>query len=263
MLLKFSKYQGAGNDFIIIDSRNLNKNLFNQLLVSKLCDRNFGIGADGLILLLESRKYDFRMKYFNSDGREGTMCGNGGRCIAAFANKLNIIDKNGLFEGIDGLHEAKILENNIVSLKMSDVNAVSKMEDGLLIETGSRHFVMQVEDVNKIKVFTEGRQIRYQDRFGEEGTNVNFIEEENNGLKIRTYERGVENETLACGTGAVAAAIFSHITKGYDKFSYNVHARGGNLQVDFTPRSKYVFENIWLTGPATFVFEGIIEINPN
>lgn len=261
MKIHFSKYHGAGNDFIMIDTRNQSESIFNEESVKTMCDRHFGIGADGLILLGESKKHHFRMKYFNSDGREGTMCGNGGRCIAAYAKTLGIIQDHGVFEGIDGLHEAKILNNKIISLKMIDVEDVEQLGDGYLIETGSRHFVMLRENISNIDVFKIGREIRYQNRFGDEGTNVNFIEIRENGVKIRTYERGVENETLACGTGTVAAAITAFIESGTDNISYKVFAPGGELEVSFKPSPGNHFKDIWLTGPVEYVFEGEIRLN--
>ncbi|MGC9343101.1 MAG: diaminopimelate epimerase, partial [Bacteroidales bacterium] len=190
MNLAFSKYHGAGNDFIMIDARKLDESLFKRDIVHFMCDRHLGIGADGLILLQSSKGYDFSMKYFNADGNEGTMCGNGGRCIAAFAKSLGIIKKSTKFEGIDGIHEAKFISDNLLRLKMIDVEEVVKLEDGFLIETGSRHFVLLKENIENIDVFNSGREIRYQNRFGKEGTNVNFVEIRENGVKIRTYERG-------------------------------------------------------------------------
>lgn len=260
MMLKFDKYQGAGNDFIVIDGRKTDQKLFNELYVKHLCDRHFGIGADGLILLLHSSRYDFKMKYFNSDGKEGSMCGNGGRCIVAYAKKHEFIKDKCIFEGIDGIHEAIITEESIVSLKMSDVDKIRLLEDGMLIETGSRHFVKEVKSLENLDVFNIGRKIRHDPRFGSDGTNVNFIEPAREELKIRTFERGVEDETLACGTGAVAAAISLYLSGKTDKKKLIVHARGGSLKVHFTPKVNNSFENIWLTGPAMFVFEGEIKL---
>lgn len=261
MLIRFDKYHGAGNDFIMIDQRKKDISQFSEKIVSQLCHRQFGIGADGLILLTDSNNADFRMIYFNSDGREGTMCGNGGRCITAFARNLGIIQKDTVFEGIDGLHNAEVLDNENYKLKMIDVPEVYTMKDGHYLNTGSDHFVTQKTDIQNIDINKLGRELRYEDRFGETGTNVNFIEiVSNNELNIRTYERGVENETLACGTGSVAAAISAFLSQKTDKTSYHIHAPGGNLVVDFEYNVNEGFKNIWLSGPAKNVFSGTIKI---
>ncbi len=259
--MEFHKYHGAGNDFIMIDCRQINETVFHQRLVSFLCDRHFGIGADGLILLLDNKESDFRMKYFNSDGLEGTMCGNGGRCITAFARNLGIINDKADFTGIDGSHFANILEPELVSLKMIDVDSIAVFEDGFLVETGSRHFVTIRENISDLDVYNEGSEIRHQKRFGKAGTNVNFIQHTSlNSFKIRTFERGVENETLACGTGSVASAITSWFVQKPDKSSYSIEATGGILQVRFTPRENGTFTDVWLEGPVKVVFKGQITI---
>lgn len=261
MLIPFHKYHGAGNDFIIIDGRNFVISDFSAKRVNFLCDRHFGIGADGLILLTETKKADFKMIYFNSDGKEGSMCGNGGRCITAFAEKLGIIKNSTEFTGIDGLHQAKILGKGQYSLKMIDVNKVERLADGYLIDTGSKHFIKFKKDIQDMDVYTDGKLIRYQGRFGDDGTNVNFIEYQNdNNISIRTYERGVENETLACGTGSVAAAIITHLNYPSESKSYTINAPGGKLQVDFKIDDGVSFYDIWLSGPAEFVFAGEIEV---
>lgn len=261
MLIPFHKYHGAGNDFIIIDSRNFVISDFPAKRVSFLCNRHFGIGADGLILLTETKEADFRMIYFNSDGKEGTMCGNGGRCITAFAEKLGIIKNSTEFIGIDGIHQAKILGKGQYSLKMIDVNKVDKLEDGYLMDTGSKHFIKFKENIHDIDVYNDGRLIRYQGRFGDDGANVNFIEyHDNNNISIRTYERGVESETLACGTGSVAAAITTHLNYPSKSKSYIINAPGGKLQVDFKVGDGISFYDIWLSGSAEFVYSGEIEV---
>jgi diaminopimelate epimerase len=261
MKIEFFKYHGAGNDFIMIDARDMAESDFSEELVKNLCDRHFGIGADGLILLLNDRKADLRMKYFNSDGREGTMCGNGGRCIASFAHRLGIITEKAIFNGIDGIHEAFICDKLNVRLKMSDVSNIQVLDDGYLLDTGSPHFVNFRDDLLPIDVFREGREIRYQNRFSPGGVNVNYIQIlSDNELNIRTYERGVEDETLACGTGAVASAISAYLKNNTDKNSYLLHARGGELIVSFDTDGKGKFSNIWLKGPAEFVFKGSIDI---
>lgn len=261
-MVRFYKYHGAGNDFIMIDNRNNDIKTYNPDLVSRLCNRHFGIGADGLILLNASENYDFRMIYYNSDGYEGTMCGNGGRCITAFAEKLGIIETSTVFEGIDGIHEAIILNNGMYKLKMKNVEGINHFDDGDFLDTGSDHFIQYRNSIDDIDVFREGREIRYQSRFGAAGTNVNFVERiDNNEIKIRTFERGVENETLACGTGAVASAISAFIHGKPDKSSYIVHVRGGQLLIEFEKENDYNFNNIWLTGPAEFVFSGEINLS--
>lgn len=260
MEIKFHKYHGTGNDFIIIDSRDINEAFFDTRKVKNLCNRHFGVGADGLILLLFSEEVDFHMKYFNSDGKEGTMCGNGGRCITAFAKRNGLIDGEAKFTGIDGQHKAYINKDNTINLKMINVIPVKKLKDGDLIETGSRHFVQHHENIENIDVYREGKKIRFEHRFGNEGTNVNFIKPTDTGIYIRTYERGVENETLSCGTGAVAAAISAYHNQLTDKSSYKVFTKGGELEVSFTPNSDGSFSDVWLKGPAEFVFDGSIEL---
>ena len=260
-LITFYKYHGAGNDFIMFDYRGKDISVFNILKVQQLCDRRFGIGADGLILLTDSKTVDFKMIYFNSDGREGTMCGNGGRCITAFAKKLGIIDSETIFEGIDGLHEAKVLPDSLYAVKMIDVKDVQSMDDGDYLNTGSDHFVIIRNSVKSIDVFNEGRDYRNQERFGKTGTNVNFVELLGDSeFKIRTFERGVEDETLACGTGSVAAAISTFLRQKTDKTSFLAHAVGGDLNIHFDYSEDSGFTNIWLKGPAEFVFEGKIGI---
>ena len=259
MAIEFFKYHGAGNDFIMVDSRDLDDTLFTEKVVSGLCDRHMGIGADGLILLMNDAKVDFRMKYFNPDGREGTMCGNGGRCITSFARQLGIIKEKAIFTGIDGLHESHINKDGLVNLKMIDVNDIKVLSDGYLIDTGSPHFVTFRNDLHSIDVYKEGKEIRHQDRFGTGGTNVNFVHLiSDNELKMRTFERGVENETLACGTGSVASAISAYLKKNTDKISYLIHARGGDLSVKFKPSGLNSFKDVWLEGPAEYVFRGEI-----
>lgn len=259
MKIPFSKFHGAGNDFVVIDNRNIQLNLSTEQIYN-LCDRHFGIGADGLMLLENDNSLDFRMKYYNSDGNEGTMCGNGGRCIVMFANKLGIIKHNTHFIGIDGEHESEILNGKTVRLKMSDVNDVIKKDDFYIIDTGSPHYVQFVCEVDHIDVTYQGRVIRdtYQKEHG--GVNANFAQYTPEGIKIRTYERGVEAETLACGTGSVATAIAAnHYFK--EKYnSYKLIALGGTLSVTFDKLSDNQFHNIWLEGPVEHVFDGEIEL---
>ena len=261
MTILFEKYHGAGNDFIMIDCRETDESFFTQERVKYLCDRHFGVGADGMILLLDDPSTDFRMKYFNSDGREGTMCGNGGRCIVAFVSSKGLINSRTHFTGIDGIHEAVINSDETVSLHMIDVKEVKKLSDGYLLDTGSKHFVTVRENVADINVFEEGRHLRYQPRFGADGANINFIKPgKNNEIFIRTYERGVENETLACGTGSVASAITAYTLNRSDNSSYILHTQGGQLKVRFTPGDDGSFTDIWLEGPVKYVFSGEMEL---
>ncbi len=253
--MKFYKYQGTGNDFILLDNRTRE---FDNLDVAKLCNRKFGIGADGLMLLQNHAEYDFEMVYYNSDGNISSMCGNGGRCIVAFAKKMKVFDGNKtLFWAIDGLHEAYI-ENDFVELKMIDVNSIQMIENDYQMNTGSPHYVRFNSSIDHINIIEEARKIRYNDVFKENGINVNFVEVKNNNtIKVRTYERGVEDETLSCGTGVTACAIaFNNITNP-EINSVNIETPGGLLTVKFElENSKY--SNVWLCGPATFVFEGEI-----
>jgi len=263
MILQFYKYHGAGNDFILIDNREKVINP-NPRLVQQLCNRRFGIGADGLMLLENSEKPekpDFSMRYFNSDGYEASMCGNGGRCIVSFAWKKGLISNETEFIASDGLHKAKILDNGIVALKMNDVENVRKIGKHYFLDTGSPHYVRFVDDIDKSKVKEEGKRVRYDASVSKNGTNVDFVQIiSDDKITIRTYERGVENETLACGTGAVASAIGTHLLKATDNFSFSVQVLGGKLQVDFKKEDETHFRDIWLTGPAEFVFKGSIEI---
>lgn len=259
MGLQFYKYQGAGNDFVIIDNR---KGIFdgnNRDLIARLCDRRFGIGADGLMLLQENSEYDFEMLYYNSDGNEGSLCGNGGRCIAAFAHFKGIIRNTTQFIAIDGLHEAELTDPEYVRLKMNDITTYEQENGHFYLDTGSPHYVVFTNKLSDKNVYTEGRKIRYNDRFSKEGTNVNFVEFEQEGLFVRTYERGVEDETFACGTGIVASAISAVIRNNSDIDSYKIRALGGNLRVSFT-QNDGVFTNIWLEGPACQVYSGKIVI---
>lgn len=244
---------------MIIDNREKTVSLSTEQ-IRLLCDRRFGIGADGLMLLELEPGIDFKMVYFNADGRESSMCGNGGRCITAFAKHLGIIDTEAKFLAVDGLHEAKINDRE-VSLKMNDVRQLEVGDDFFYLNTGSPHYVKFVEDLEHLDVYSEGRKIRYSDRFKAEGTNVNFVERRADGLFVRTYERGVENETYSCGTGVTAAALVAGF-KGWstDKHSCHIQTPGGKLNVRFEKVLESTFYNIWLEGPATFVFKTEIEL---
>lgn len=255
MKLTFYKYHGAGNDFVIVDNRDLTFPADNISYVEWLCDRRFGIGADGLMLLQDCEGYDFEMRYYNSDGREASMCGNGGRCIVAFANQLGIIRDRATFLAVDGPHEAVIKPDGDVNLKMSDVNTIEADGNEFFLDTGSPHFVRFMDTLEGVDIFSEGRKVRYSERFKEKGTNVNFVKQDGEQLTVYTYERGVEAETLACGTGITASALSAALLNGLSKGAYPVKAKGGNLSVSFE-KSETGFTNIWLKGPAAFVFKG-------
>ena len=258
----FSKFHGTGNDFIMIDNREQKLVLDDPALVAHWCDRRFGIGADGLILLEESGAYDFRMVYFNADGKPGSMCGNGGRCITAFAESLGLAGGKTTFEATDGIHEAIITgkSENLwnVSLRMNDVKRVEIDGNNFILDTGSPHLVTLTSGLDHTDVFTKGREIRNSERFREKGINVNFIQFTEEGTAIRTYERGVEDETWSCGTGSVAAAIVTELHgRKNPALPVNILAKGGKLKVKFkTEGDEYT--DIWLEGPAAFVFNGII-----
>jgi len=259
MIIQFYKYQGTGNDFIIIDNRQELFPKMNTKLITTLCDRKFGIGADGLILLELSKQHDFKMIYYNADGKEGSMCGNGGRCTVAFAKKLQIIESKTSFEAIDGLHEAVILDD-VVSLKMADVSKVENYEDYLFLDTGSPHHITYVDDVNNVNVKISGSKIRYGAPYFTEGSNVNFVQKlKENSFKVRTYERGVEDETLSCGTGVTAVAIASHKAKKTNHNKVLLETLGGNLEVSFEFEND-IYKNVYLKGKAILVFNGEITI---
>jgi len=259
MTIRFSKYQGTGNDFILIDSREDTLNL-ERRIIKHLCDRNFGIGADGLMLLERDNENDFYMRYFNADGLESTMCGNGGRCIVKFAQRLGLVHDDVCFMGSDGVHIAKI-SDDIVNIKMRNVEEIDIDEDYYLLDTGSPHYVHFVENIDRVNVETEGRFIRNSFNPDGGGVNVNFVqvlsEEE---IRIRTYERGVERETLACGTGAVASAIATNHWLDYNQEVCSVYTPGGVLRVSFERSGEQQYQNIWLVGPAVHVFDGIVEV---
>lgn len=259
---KFYKYQGAGNDFIVFDNRNHSFGEHNTELIQKLCDRRFGIGADGLMLLQEVAGYDFEMIYFNADGREGSMCGNGGRCIVAFANHLGIFGRETAFLAADGAHAASLTEvKDTVKLQMIDVDEVEQNPDFIVLNTGSPHYVQRVQGLHQMDVVAQGRLVRYNDRFSTEGINVNFVEKTNKGYSLRTYERGVEDETLACGTGATAVAMAMALHEGLEgDLCLPVQVMGGDLTISFHKEGRH-FTNVYLEGPAKFVFSGEIDFN--
>jgi diaminopimelate epimerase len=259
MEITFYKYQGTANDFVMIDNRQKLFDPNNQALVAWLCERRLGVGADGLILLQNRPDYDFEMVYFNADGRLGSMCGNGGRCTVQFAKQLGIIQDKAYFLAADGDHYASILPNGHISLKMNDVQAIECADNYYYLNTGSPHYVTFVEDINNFEVFNQGRSIRYNDRFRAEGTNVNFAELPalDKPLFVRTYERGVEDETFSCGTGVTATAIAASF-KGRTS-PVKIKTLGGDLEVAFNRQGETV-SDIYLIGPAELVFEGKINI---
>lgn len=256
MRLRFYKYQGTGNDFILIDNRNELLPRINPELYAKWCHRRFGIGADGLILLQNKEDYDFEMVYFNSDGRESTMCGNGGRCIVQFAHDRGLIQNETRFLAIDGPHDARI-EKGIVSLHMQDVNGVEAIGSDHYLNTGSPHYVQFINtDVCAIDLISTAKSIRYNDRFAQEGTNVNLVQAKGDILEVRTYERGVEDETYSCGTGVTAVALVNHICSENGTYNQAIHTPGGSLSVSLNKTGEGEFREVWLHGPATFVYEG-------
>lgn len=250
----FYKYQGTGNDFVMIDNRNGHFPKEDTELVAKICHRRFGVGADGLILLENDTETDFRMVYFNADGKEGSMCGNGGRCIVAFANFLEVIEEETVFNAVDGLHKATIV-GDVVSLKMLDVSEIKEKSNALFMDTGSPHHIQLVNGLKSFNVAKEGARIRYG-IYGEKGSNVNFVETNvDGGFSIRTYERGVEDETLSCGTGVTAVALGMYHLGNTKEKTVAVKALGGNLEVSFK-EDHGAYSNIYLKGEAKQVFKG-------
>jgi len=260
--VRFHKYQGTGNDFILLDNRQGSLSLSSEKITT-LCDRRFGIGADGLILIETAPGYDFGMKYFNADGNESTMCGNGGRCITAFADFLSGGKPEYNFKAIDGPHKGIITERSgqtfIIKLQMGNVNQIRPWGTDLMLNTGSPHLVRFVKSLKDLNVFSEGRLLRNHADFIPGGLNVNFVEETEKGIFVRTYERGVEDETLSCGTGVTASALAFASGKIIENGTVHIETRGGNLKVHYR-KTANGFSDIWLEGPAEQVFEGVIEI---
>lgn len=260
MKLEFYKYQGTGNDFVIFDNRDYLFPKDDAEKVKMICDRRFGIGGDGLMLLEEVEGFDFKMIYYNADGNPGSMCGNGGRCLVSFAHSKGLFKTDTLFQANGQRYTAR-MENDKVSLNMLDVDELEVSDGHIFLDTGSPHHVQFESDLKSLDVVSEGRKIRFGDPYKKEGTNVNFVEQVNEDtFKVRTYERGVENETLSCGTGVTAVALASHFLGKTLSDKVRIQTEGGDLEVDFTPENGK-FSNIVLTGPATFVFKGIIDIN--
>ena len=260
MQLEFYKYQGTGNDFVMIDNRSNFFPIENTQLIAHLCDRRFGIGGDGLILLENDTKTDFKMVYYNSDGNQSSMCGNGGRCLVAFAKKLNVIQNSATFIATDGLHHATIADDGLVSLQMINVDKVKVSSDHVFLNTGSPHHVQLVDDLENYNIKENGAAIRYGDLYGQAGSNINFVKQIDDAtFSLRTYERGVEDETLSCGTGATAVAIAMNVLGKTNASSIDLNVEGGKLVVSFDKKEGQ-FTNVVLKGPAEFVFKGTIQI---
>ena len=253
MIIEFYKYQGTGNDFIMIDDREKEFDLTDNDLIAALCERRMGIGADGLILLREHDTLDFEMIYFNADGKQSSMCGNGGRCIIAFAQMLEMIEDETTFMAIDGEHKGRLMDDGIY-LQMQDVKKIEGVGDGLVLNTGSPHYIEMVDELDYIDVDKQGRKIRNSAPFKKDGINVNFVLDASE-LQVRTYERGVEAETLSCGTGVVATAIAMHYANCIEETLVNVKTKGGELTVSFEEFNGN-YRNIWLSGEASMVFAG-------
>ncbi len=257
MKITFSKYQGTGNDFVMIDNRAKTFPKGNPDIISRLCDRNFGIGADGVILIENADDADFRMVYYNPDASE-TFCGNGGRCAVAFAKSLGLIELKTSFLAFDGLHFAH-LKNDIISLQMIDVDTIDVKDTHSYLYTGTPHHVQLAKDLDNYPVFEEGKKLRYE-LYGEKGSNINFVEQKSDDtFRVRTYEKGVENETLACGTGVTAVAIAMHASKQTTATHIHLPVEGGNLSVSFDYENGR-YSNVFLNGPAEFVFGGNIAL---
>lgn len=257
MKVHFYKYQATGNDFVVMDNRD-GKLLLTKEQIEKICDRRFGVGADGLMLIEKHASLNFNVEYFNSDGSQ-SLCGNGSRAAVHFASKLGLVNGKSTFNAYDGAHSAELLSTGIIRLKMNDVKEVKTIGNDYFLNTGSPHYIRFVEDIHQYPVVEEGRKIRYSEAFKPGGTNVNFVELlSDNTIYVRTYERGVEDETLSCGTGVTAAAIATSL-KGYTT-SVNIKVKGGDLSVEFKSGQSGTFTEIFLVGPAKMVFEGDLEL---
>jgi len=256
--IPFEKFQGTGNDFILIEHLDKRfEKILNPVIIAKMCDRHFGIGADGLILLERSDKADFKMVYYNADGNQSTMCGNGGRCIVAFAAEKSLIHSRTVFEAVDGLHEGIVHPNRLISLHMQDVFSLSALDASTYTtDTGSPHYVQFCSSLPH-SIRSEGAKIRYSGVFKQHGINVNFVREDGDSLFVATYERGVEDETLSCGTGVTAAALsYAFKMKLFGSHKQMITTKGGILEVEYVRKDEHHFTDIWLTGPAERVFTG-------
>jgi diaminopimelate epimerase len=256
MNLTFYKYQGTGNDFVMIDNRPKTFPKENIEVISQICNRHFGIGADGIILIENDEKFDFKMIYFNADGSQ-TFCGNGARCAVAFSKSLKIIEEKTTFLAVDGSHFAEI-KDGIISLQMINVDEIQVNENSVFMYTGTQHHVQIVDELDNYPVFKNGKEIR--NSYKDPGSNVNFVQQlDESSFRVRTYEKGVEDETLACGTGVTAVAIAMHRTNKTKSSLISLPVEGGNLEVSLTAE-KGIYTNVFLKGPAEFVFKGTINI---
>lgn len=260
MKVRFRKYQATGNDFVLVDNRGGSIS-FTVEQIQRICDRRFGVGADGLIQIEKDAGADFKVVYYNSDGSQ-SLCGNGTRAAVSMASSLGMINGKATFSAYDGVHDAVIQDNGIIRVRMNDVKEVKTVGHDIFINTGSPHLIRFVSDVKNYPVVTEGRQLRYSDTFKPGGTNVNFAElQNNNTVFVRTYERGVEDETLSCGTGVTAVALAASL-KGYTS-PVSIQVMGGMLSVEFAAAGKgqpVMFTDIFLIGPAKMVFEGELDL---
>lgn len=269
--IRFQKWQGAGNDFVIIDNRDDQWQEPTAESISRMCNRHFGIGADGLMFIKRSQDYAFTMSYYNSDGKPAEMCGNGGRCIAAMASKSGIFSGQASFLANDGPHEAIVVTPDWIRLKMMEVTTLRKViipagkpferQEGVFLNTGVPHLVIFTETFDGIDVNIIGRELRNLEDFAPAGTNVNLVRRIREKLIVRTYERGVESETLACGTGNVAAAIACEWIFDTGATTFDCSAVGGQLKVNFQRIGHSHFTDIWLEGPAVLVFEGTVDVS--
>jgi diaminopimelate epimerase len=257
MKLHFYKYQATGNDFVVMDNRE-GKLSFTKEQIEKICHRKFGVGADGLMLIEKHPSLNFNLEYFNSDGSQ-SLCGNGSRAAVHFASQLGLVNGHSTFQAYDGPHSAELLSAGTIRLKMNDVKEIQSIGDDYFLNTGSPHYIRFVDDIKQYPVVEEGRKIRYSDAFKPGGTNVNFVQLlADNTIYVRTYERGVEDETLSCGTGVTAAALAASL-KGYLS-PVDIKVIGGDLSVEFKSSQSGTFSEIFLVGPAKMVFEGDLEL---
>ena len=258
--IHFYKWQGAGNDFILLDGRNGLDIETNPNIINRLCNRHFGIGADGLMVMSLIHGFDFRMTYYNSDGYEADMCGNGARCIVGLAAQLGVFQKEATFLARDGRHTGVLLPGGACKVSIRNVAQSETVGQGYFLNTGVPHLVVFIDRIDSVDVERDGSKLRFDSQFGPDGTNVNFVQLASSHLMIRTFERGVEAETLACGTGVVASAIAASLKDPQYASPVTCKARGGTLSVSFQPEANQSFSNVWLEGPAREVFQGDIEI---
>lgn len=257
MEIRFYKYQGTGNDFVMIDGRKETVN-FSPKQIQSICDRRFGVGADGLILIKNHAAVDFEMDYYNADGSQ-SFCGNGSRCAQAYTKALGIIKEQSTFLAIDGIHKGRSVGNDFAT-QMGDVSQVQQLGEDYFVDTGSPHYIRYVDDVDAVDVYEEGKAIRYSEAFLAKGTNVNFVSEHEDHLSVRTYERGVEGETFSCGTGVTAVAISFLYKNKIQNDKIKIQTRGGELRIELKKNSDQQYKDIWLVGPAVEVFSGTFDL---